>query len=160
MMLSFDVGPVRFNVRSAAVFEHDGWVLLCQSQAADRFWFLPGGRVELMESTPETLRREMSEELGTDVEVGPLQWLAEIFFHMEERQYHELGFYYRASFKDPTYLEKSRTWFGVVDGPYKINLRWFRVEELDQVDVRPPFVTEALRNSHAGVRHIVSPRHA
>lgn len=154
-MVCFDVGPTRFNFRTAAFFEDDGWVLLCQSQSASTFWFLPGGRVDMMEATPDTLRREMAEELGAEVEVGPLQWVAENFFIMDGRRFHEIGFYYRASFKDPAYLDKGRTWHGVVDGPFRLNFRWFRLDELDRITVRPPFLAEALRNPPTGVGHIV-----
>lgn len=154
-MICFDAGPNRFNFRSAAVLEHEGHILLCQSQENDSFWFLPGGRVNMMEATLDTLRREMVEELGAEVDIGPLQWVVENFFILDEKRFHEIGFYYRASFRDPAYLDKNRTWHGVVDGPYKVNFRWFRMDELGQVNLRPPFLLEALRNPPAGTGHIV-----
>ena len=49
--------------------EHDGlW--------EDRpFWTPPGGGVEFGESLDEALRREVTEETGVDVEVGPLRYV-------------------------------------------------------------------------------------
>lgn len=44
-------------------------------------WELPGGRLELADATPEdALRREFDEELGIDVEVGPLvdSWIYDV----------------------------------------------------------------------------------
>lgn len=155
MMVSFDLENTRFHLRAAGLIEHDGWVLLCRSHNAPGFWFLPGGRVEMYEPTPDTVVREMREELGAEVELGPLTWVVENFFSMEGRRYHEVGLYYRVSFKDPACLEKDRSWNNVVDATYKIDLRWFRLEELDQLEVRPHFLREALRNPPAGVGHIV-----
>lgn len=154
-MLTFDMGPDRFNVRAAGLILDDGYVLLCQSHAAPDFWFLPGGRVELMEATPETVAREVSEELGTTAAIGPLQFVVENFFRLEGQRFHEIGFYYRATLQDPAFLDKERRWDGVVDGPYNINLRWFRLSDLDQVVLRPPFLREALHNLTDGVQHIV-----
>lgn len=155
-MICVDIGSGRFNLRTAAILADDGHVLLCQSQASDSFWFLPGGRVDLMEATPDTLRREMAEELGAQVEVGPLQLVVENFFTLDGRSYHEVGFYYRVTFTDPAFLDKSRSWYGIVDGPYKLNVRWFRLDELDQVNLLPAFLPEALSNLTEGTRHIVN----
>lgn len=41
-------------------------------------WTLPGGGVERGESLPESLKREMSEEVGLDVEPGSLAALNEL----------------------------------------------------------------------------------
>jgi ADP-ribose pyrophosphatase YjhB (NUDIX family) len=155
MMICFDLGPDRFNFRAAAVIVDEGHILLCQSHAAPTFWFLPGGRVDLMEATPETVRREMREELGAEVEIERLQFVVENFFTLEEKRFHEIGFYYRCRLTDPAVLDKSRVWQGVVDGTYKLDIRWFRLDELDQVDVRPPFLADALQQMGDGVQHIV-----
>ncbi|MEV0587377.1 NUDIX hydrolase [Nonomuraea sp. NPDC050310] len=40
-------------------------------------WSLPGGRVEAGESDAEALRRELAEETGLSVEVGPLAGVVE-----------------------------------------------------------------------------------
>lgn len=156
MMICVDIGPSRFNFRAAGITVDDGHVLLCQSQANDSFWFLPGGRVDMMEPTPETLRREMTEELVTQVEVGPLRMVVENFFTLDGRPHHEIGFYYTVRFTDAAILDKSRIWHGVVDGSYKLNLRWFRLDELDQVVLRPAFLSQALRSPLVGVQHIIN----
>lgn len=49
-------------------------VLVCQRRAGGRFplkWEFPGGKVEDDESPEACLRRELSEELAIEVEVGP-----------------------------------------------------------------------------------------
>ena len=53
----------------------DGRILLARASPAITLqgrWFLPGGGVDHGESPPDTLRREMEEESGLTVTVGPL----------------------------------------------------------------------------------------
>jgi len=61
----------------AALIWRDSRILICQRAQSAAFplkWEFPGGKVEAGE-TPETaLRRELSEELGIDAEIGPLSW--------------------------------------------------------------------------------------
>jgi mutator protein MutT len=57
----------------AAVVERDDCFLLTRRQEGVHLaglWEFPGGKVGPGESHEEALRREMQEELGTDVEVG------------------------------------------------------------------------------------------
>ncbi|WP_348753724.1 NUDIX domain-containing protein, partial [uncultured Aquincola sp.] len=67
-MISFSNSDWRFNLRAAAVVRHADFVLL-HRLAGDAFWALPGGRVEMGETAEAAVRREMREELGTDVDV-------------------------------------------------------------------------------------------
>ena len=57
----------------AAVIEKDGRILIAQRAEGGWHplkWEFPGGKVEPGESPPEALRRELSEELGIDAEIG------------------------------------------------------------------------------------------
>ena len=59
----------------AAVVERDGRYLITQRRASARLpllWEFPGGRVEDGETDAHALKREVSERLGADVEVGQL----------------------------------------------------------------------------------------
>ena len=59
----------------AAVVEDGGRFLVTRRQAGVHLaglWEFPGGKVAPGESHEQALRREMQEELGTDVEVGAL----------------------------------------------------------------------------------------
>lgn len=55
----------------AAIFDVHGWLLLTR-RADDGLWCLPCGWAEVCETAEETLRREVLEETGLQVEVGPL----------------------------------------------------------------------------------------
>lgn len=61
-------------VGTLPVWEADGRVLLCRRAIEPRhgLWTLPGGFMELGETTAEGALRETQEEAGADVEMGPL----------------------------------------------------------------------------------------
>ena len=59
--------PVHF-VSAAGVVYKDGKVLLIRSER--RGWEFPGGKVEAGETPQQALKREIEEELNTEIEVG------------------------------------------------------------------------------------------
>ena len=71
MSREFPESPV---VGVGAVIVEDGRALIIRraNEPYKGQWSIPGGRVEIGESLADALRREMREETGLDVEVGPL----------------------------------------------------------------------------------------
>src|SRR5688572_14597961 len=96
-MIRFDEGMRRFNYRVVGVAIHDGSVLLHRADH-EPFWTLPGGRAEHGETAEATIRREMREELATDVDVVRLLWFVENFFDYEGLHYHEIALYFLLRF--------------------------------------------------------------
>jgi 8-oxo-dGTP diphosphatase len=65
----------------AGLIGRDGRVLVTQRRADQRHplaWELPGGKIEAGESPEAALARELAEEIGAEVEIGPI-W--EVLFH-------------------------------------------------------------------------------
>jgi 8-oxo-dGTP pyrophosphatase MutT (NUDIX family) len=58
--------------------------LILNEPLAGAHWFLPRGKVQLHEATTEALLRELSEELGMDLQIGKLAWIIERFFLVSE----------------------------------------------------------------------------
>jgi mutator protein MutT len=74
------------------VIVKDGKVLIVK-RAKDPYkgqWSIPGGRVELGETLSEAVQREMREETGLDIRVGPV---IEVFERLE-RQGHRVLYHF------------------------------------------------------------------
>lgn len=86
----------------AAVVLRDGHVLLVQRgyEPARGLWGLPGGMLELGETLSAGVRREVLEECGVEIEVGPLVGIFEPMQHDEvgRLQYHYVVLDYLARY--------------------------------------------------------------
>ena len=157
-MITFTRGDLRFNYRITGVAICDGKVLL-QKPAEEGFWFLPGGRAELRETAEETLRREMREELHTDITVERLLWVVENFFQHGGRTFHELGLYFLMSFpKDSPVLDTGQTFIvqeAVQEAGYEFIFQWHPLDSLKGIPLHPSFLQTALQKLPDGTEHIV-----
>ena len=151
-MLTFKQGGCRFNYRVAGVAFRDDEVLL-HRHAEDDFWALPGGRVEMRETSEIALVREMQEELGVDVEVTRLLWVVENFYQYDDQPYHELAFYYLLALPAGCKPLAEREQFDGCEPDYFF--RWFKLTELPSLRVLPEFLVEGLGALPDHTMHIV-----
>jgi ADP-ribose pyrophosphatase YjhB (NUDIX family) len=156
-MITFVIGDTRFVYRVAGVCLHDGHVLIHCFNGDERMWALPGGRVELLEPSVETLRREMREEIGVEVTIGRLLWVVENFFRWEDgRHAHELGLYYLMTLPPSCpLLDTSRTFERVEEG-LLMHFRWLPLSEVEGLPLQPGFLRTRLRRLPEHVEHIVN----
>lgn len=152
-MLTLDEGLARFTNRIVGIVLDRGRVLLHRTDDMT-FWALPGGRAELMEASAETLVREMREEIGVEVKVDRLLWLAENFFHNEGRAHHELGLYFLMHLPPDSLLRAQSSFLGH-EGDMAVHFEWFPVDTLEDVPLFPSFLRTGLRSIPDHIVHIV-----
>lgn len=152
-MVQFDKGDTRFHLGTRGVIIHRERVLLFNVIGWD-WWGLPGGRIEIQEKSEDVLKREMQEELGTDVKVGRLVWVVENFFKERDRTYHELDMFYHIKIPANSLILRSEEHF-CKDGGATIRFKWFPLSELDNIDLRPVFLRKALQKIPANIEHVI-----
>jgi 8-oxo-dGTP pyrophosphatase MutT (NUDIX family) len=94
------------KVKAMALFLADGRMLVtdCFDKVTQKpFYRMLGGHIEFGERSEETLKREMIEEVGADVEVLALLDIVQNHFFYEGRRYHEIVFIHHTKFLDENY---------------------------------------------------------
>jgi ADP-ribose pyrophosphatase YjhB (NUDIX family) len=161
-IVSFGSEGRTFNFRAAAVIldtsaapSRSTRVLLHHADFED-FWSLPGGRVEMLEAAREGLRREMLEELGEEVEIGRLVWVAENFFQFRSLDFHELGMYFEVTLANGSQLSgREDEWWAEEDNGVKICFRWFDLDETPDLPILPAFLRQGLTTMPETPEHVV-----
>jgi 8-oxo-dGTP pyrophosphatase MutT (NUDIX family) len=123
---------IEFIARGVLV--RDGQVLLCQS-IKHGYFYLPGGHVEFGESAAAAAAREIHEELGAKVTIGPLLLATEGAFSAK-RKHHEINLMF--------HVEHPTPWPKVLSKPKSkedhIAFRWVELAAAQDLDIRPTAV--------------------
>lgn len=121
--------PIRLAAR--AVIVHETRLLLVNAYAgrAD-LWCAPGGGAEAHASLPDNLVREVFEETGLTITVGPPCLINE--FHDLDRDFHQVEVFFRCAV---TAGQLSQDW----QDPEAVvtHRRWVTRDEMDALTVRP-----------------------
>ncbi len=152
-MITFDDQHIRFTHRVVGVALDRDRVLLHRTDEMN-FWALPGGRAELLEPSLETLVREMREEIGVEVKVDRLLWLAENFFEYGPRTHHEIGFYFLMHLPPDSPLRDQPTFLGH-EGDMPVHFEWLPVAALEKVGLYPTFLRTGLKSIPTHIVHII-----
>ena len=151
--LKNEVGDFKYRV-VGILFDDAGRVLI-QKVADNPFYCLPGGRVELGESSIEAVKRELEEELAFDVTVEKPLFLLENFFNSAKgKLVHEIGIF----FKTTSAVAPKEDWEVVENdkGVLKtLRYKWVTLEELKNEDLRPAFLKEKLLNLNENFEQII-----
>lgn len=160
-MTRVDADGLRFRVRAAGVAIRDGRVLVARGVDTNE-WSnsaLPGGGVELHEPSDAAVIREFREEIGGEVRTGRLLWCAENFFRHAGKEWHEVGFYWAVllppdfpHFGDDTFMGYDV----VADRKIPSVWRWWPVDRLGEINLRPAFLVQGLRDPPRTTQFVVN----
>ena len=152
MDLTIDVEDYKLNVRAAGVIIHNNKVLVHKNVNSDHYSLI-GGRVEIGEDSETTVKREIQEELGKEVEITGYVSTIENFFEMKGSKYHEILFIHNAEFtnagdKKIEYTLKN------MEGKDYLQYEWLNLDKVDEYPLLPKIVKEVLKENKFPVHKI------
>ncbi len=134
-----------FKLRVSVVLIKDNFVLLEKAKKYNGY-VLPGGHVELGETTIDALKRETTEELKCKVLKYKLICVLENIYKFEDKTAQEINYFYEIS----TNLEKTETEFKLEEidkGQKKIhNYVWCDISEINKVSLYPKVLKKLIKN--------------
>lgn len=146
-----------FSYRVAGICVQDGKVLLQTTTGEDRSFAFPGGHVEFGETNEETLIREFREEIGADITVEGLKWVAEVFFPWGRKPCHQICLYYMVQIQNPEiprdgfFLAKEH-----MEGrSFDLEFHWVPLEDVHKLEVYPTQTPDLLLKLDEGIQHFV-----
>ena len=146
-----------FSYRVAGILICDGKVLL-QKPTNDTGFAFPGGHVEFGETNAQTLRREFREEIGADIAVGDLKWVAEIFFPWGDKPCHQICLYYEVRLENEGQMHLEGSFIGderMEGRNFNIEFHWIPIEALSSIELYPTNAAELMKHYGGGVQHFV-----
>ena len=152
MDLTLDVRDYKLNIRAGGIIVHNNKVLLHKNTNKDHYC-LPGGRVEIGESSEKTIKREIQEELGKQIEIINYVATIENFFEMENTKYHEIYFLYKIDFLDENDKNIQYT-MNNIEGKDYLQYEWIDVDKIEEYNLLPKTLKEILKCKEIPVHKI------
>ena len=121
------------------------------------FLCLPGGHVELGETTEEAVIRELYEETAQSVIIKKYLGVTENYFiNKHKTQIHEIAFYYLMDFTNEN-IETND--FDLIENDkghnIKLSFKWININELDNYNLKPLFLKQILKTDNLEFNHLI-----
>lgn len=125
------------RIAARAVILQDNKLLLVNAyaDATSTLWCAPGGGVERGNSIPDNLIREVHEETGLTISVGPPCLINE--FHDPKSGFHQVEIFFRCKIVEGALSEEWQDPYNVVD-----RRQWFTREEMENLRFKPDSLPE------------------
>ena len=137
------IDDVKFGARAVGVLKKNNKILF-QKRKGDEFWALPGGAVEVLESSKNVITRELEEEIGlTDVKVIRPLWFVEYFFKFNNLNQHQYIIGYLLDIDDNNDII-SKEEFDGIERDKDIIYKWIDIDELKEAKIKPDYLKDKL----------------
>lgn len=143
-----------YNRAVGIIRQGDKLLIMCVDD--EPYYHLPGGHIEIGESSLDAVTREIKEELDYRVKSAKLFCVQENFYIQNELSHHGVEYYYLIDIEeevetiDREVVEDDR-------GTEKnLSIRWVSSDELRKMDLRPFTVKEMIiKNDLSSLVHLI-----
>lgn len=145
MDITVNVGDYILNVRAAGIIIHNNKLLVHKNINSDHYALI-GGRIKAGEDSASAVKRELSEELGKNVEITNYVATVENFFEMKGHPYHEILFIYQLEFTDAEdikILEPIKN----CEGKDYLQYEWLDIDKIDNYNLLPQISKKLLKEN-------------
>lgn len=143
MDLTLDVEDYKLNIRAVGVIIHNGKVLVHRNVNYNHYALI-GGRVEIGENSADTIKREIKEEIGKDIEITGYISTIENFFEMKGKKYHEIMFVHKVEFvnEDDKKIEYT---LKNIEGKDYLQYEWIDLDSIEDYPLLPNAIKSVLK---------------
>lgn len=153
MDLTLDVEDYKLNIRAAGVIIHNNKILAHRNLNKEHYC-IPGGRVEIGENSEETVKREIQEELGKQIEITGYVATIENFFEMDESKYHEIYFLHEIEFTNEEDKKINYTMHNE-EGKEYLQYEWLDLDRIEEYNILPNCLKKVLKSKNFPV-HVIN----
>ena len=151
--ITVKVGEHIINYRVSSIFRHENKILL-HHELNSIHYTLPGGRVKEGETTEETLRREIKEEMGQEVKIIKSVSFMENLFTDNKKKYHEILVTYELEFIDKSMYEKEV--IPTIEKDKELEFIWYDIDKLNDIIFLPNALKDLIVNDSNEFKHIIN----
>lgn len=144
-----------FKMRVSGIIIKDGKLLVDSDDSG--FLCLPGGYVELNETTEKAILRELKEEICLNFRIDKYLGVAENYYvNKYSKKVHEISFYYLVQ---PLNEISNRDFDVCENGERSIikhNFKWINISTINEYNIKPQFLKEILQRKKIAFNHIIN----
>ena len=143
--LSLDFQGYKLNIRSAGIVIHNGKFLVHNDNNFN-YYALVGGRIEIGEDSVTTLKREIQEEMGKEIEITDYITTIENFFEADGIKYHEIMFVHKFEFLNAEDQKIEQTIHNI-EGKDYLQYDWIDINKIDDYPIVPKIMKKILKDN-------------